>query len=782
MHSDSRGRGTQRPSSQRGTPAGASSGKGKARAGAADGTQKPAAKGKGKARPSGSASATKAAAKAGGAPLSTAGSKASAKTGSKTGAQVLSAARAKAGAESAAPVASTACGAAAAPAKESKPTLAQRRHLAPLDGLRALAIALVLGYHFFPRLVPQGRMGVDLFFVLSGFLITSLLLGEKQRTGRIDFSSFFARRQRRLVPALAVTVVTTVAIAALVGQDALLAVRRQSLGSLFFVSNWVEILAGSSYYDHSQPLLLTNTWSLGIEAQFYLIWPFLLLGMLALSGRLMALLPAHGFFTSRRVAAIICVVLAALSLGWGELLTHMGSAPSRAYFGTDTHAFGLMLGAALALVNPQGLRPGGSTSPQRALVRGVIGWVSLVALLALGLGFGASIPGLSALVGQAKGMGILFVSSLLSVGVVQALLPQAGSQPGPARAMQFLVGWQPFVWIGQRSYGIYLWHWPLYVIAFYLGRKVPSGWVGLLITALSVALAALSYKCVEDPVRKLGWRGAFQALFNAPHQVFAAAILPIILVLSGFAWGLFNQPAMSQAQAQIEAGRQALASRSPATPPASAAPAGAPTGEPGAQATAPETAASAAPTTTPAPGAGEGPTASPSPTLTAPIPGSDVSVVGDSVTLASAQGLAEQLVDSAIDAEVSRHFLTAEDILAGLDANYGVRPFVVVSLFSNGPVSTEELEGFLSALAPERRLVLVTAYGPESVEWIAPNNEAIRQFAAKHASRVRVANWDTLIASQQDYLADDLIHPDVSGGKIYAQAVQEALDSFATAP
>ena len=156
-----------------------------------------------------------------------------------------------------------------------------RGRIGGLDGLRAVAVALVLVYHLLPGLLPGGMVGVDAFFVISGFLITSLLLVERRTTGRIDAGRFWIRRLRRIVPALLVAVAATVSAAACLGGDVLLAVRRQVLGSVLLVYNWVEIVAGSSYFDRTQPLLLTNVWSLAVEEQFYLVWPLVVIALLA---------------------------------------------------------------------------------------------------------------------------------------------------------------------------------------------------------------------------------------------------------------------------------------------------------------------------------------------------------------------------------------------------------------------------------------------------------------------------------------------------------------------
>src|SRR6478609_6697985 len=202
-----------------------------------------------------------------------------------------------------------------------------------LDGLRALAIVGVLVYHLNASWLPGGFLGVDVFFVVSGFLITTLLLREHHRSGRIALSQFWVRRARRLLPALVLCVVTSVLIARGVSQDLLVDVGRQMLGALTFSTNWLEITAGTSYFDQTAPQLFMNFWSLAVEEQFYLLWPLLTLALLALSSRM-------------RVGVAVAVG-AASSLLMAALFTP-GTDATRVYYGTDTHVMGLMAGAALA--------------------------------------------------------------------------------------------------------------------------------------------------------------------------------------------------------------------------------------------------------------------------------------------------------------------------------------------------------------------------------------------------------------------------------------------------
>ncbi|HEX5968444.1 MAG TPA: acyltransferase, partial [Intrasporangium sp.] len=203
-----------------------------------------------------------------------------------------------------------------------------------LDGIRALAIVAVLVFHLNASWLPGGFLGVDVFFVVSGFLITTLLVREHERSGRIAFGDFWARRARRLLPALVVTVTLSTLIARLVSGDLLVHVGRQIVGALTFSTNWVEITAGSSYFDQTAPQLFMNFWSLAVEEQFYLVWPGLTLLLVT--------------FLAARTRVAVALGIAAVSTWLMAVLLEPGSDATRVYYGTDTHVMGLMIGAALA--------------------------------------------------------------------------------------------------------------------------------------------------------------------------------------------------------------------------------------------------------------------------------------------------------------------------------------------------------------------------------------------------------------------------------------------------
>ena len=610
-----------------------------------------------------------------------------------------------------------------------------RGRIGGLDGLRAIAVAVVLVYHLMPGLLPGGMVGVDAFFVISGFLITSLLLVERRTTGRIDVRRFWIRRLRRIVPALLVAVAATVAAAACLGGDVLLAVRRQVLGSVLLVYNWVEIAAGSSYFDQTQPLLLTNVWSLAVEEQFYLVWPLVVIALLA-----------RGVSRRRvRAGALLALVLSAASAAWALRLVRDGAPASRVYMGTDTHAFGLMLGAAWALWHGRATE-GADLDPQPAglrRVRGAAGWAGLAGLLIL-----ARVAGETATDGGSGPEPALIIASVCTLAVVQALTGEVAGADGPARRLMSLLEARPLKWLGERSYGLYLWHWPLGVLAFYAIPPTANPWVVAVgVLGLTLCAAELSYALIETPVRRDGLLARLRGLVRLrPRQLVPAgggATALVLLLVLAFA----SQPAQSAAQQAIAIGTGHLS----------------------------------APSAAPAPAATAAPAQSAPEPSAAPFTGGEVVVVGDSVTIAAAPSLEADLPGVAVNAEVSRSVYAALPALQAMDAG-GARPCVVVALATNGSVETDQLDAILSYLGPDRRLVLVTAYGPARTTWIPPANETIRAFAQAHPDQVAVADWDAAVAARPDLLFDDQVHPVPEGGELYAQTVTNAVESLRRQP
>jgi peptidoglycan/LPS O-acetylase OafA/YrhL len=354
-----------------------------------------------------------------------------------------------------------------------------------LDGLRAVAVVAVLLYHAGVTGLPGGLLGVDVFFVLSGFLITTLLLDERMRSGTVALRKFWSRRVRRLLPALLLVLVAVSASVSLVaGPGDLHSVRDDALSALFYVANWRFALSGQSYFDHfGAPSPLLHLWSLGVEEQFYLVWPLVVLLVTRRARR-----PA-------RTLGFTAVVLAAASTVALVALHAAGASDSRLYYGTDTRALTLLVGAALAclLAAPRGRHR--RRIAHRRSGRWLVSALGLAGAITLGLAF-ATVTGEDPL---------LYSGGFLVVAVATAAV-LACIVLVPHSPLARLLGLAPLAAIGRISYGLYLWHWPLFLALD--GRRTGLSGPALLGLRLggALALSLASYFLVEKPIRQRRWR------------------------------------------------------------------------------------------------------------------------------------------------------------------------------------------------------------------------------------------------------------------------------------
>jgi len=337
-----------------------------------------------------------------------------------------------------------------------------------LDGLRAIAVAGVFLYHSRIDWLPGGFLGVDLFFVLSGYLITSLLLVEWEARNRIDLRRFWLRRARRLLPALVVVVLAALILAAIFARDDLARTRGDAISSLLYYTNWHEIIANHSYFNlMGRPSLLQHLWSLAVEEQFYVIWPLLLVPGLVLLGR-------------KRLPFLVAAGIAgSATLMW---VLYNPTDPTRVWNGTDTRAFLLLMGILLALVWPYVERL------RRALpLLELFGVAALVATVLLFRQMHDYDP-------------TLWQGGDLAASFCFVVLIAAVAHPGTG--LGEALGVQPLRWLGERSYGIYLWHWPVIEL---MRPGVDISWTGpgVVVAQAAIVLTAaeLSYRFVEQPIR-----------------------------------------------------------------------------------------------------------------------------------------------------------------------------------------------------------------------------------------------------------------------------------------
>ncbi len=371
-----------------------------------------------------------------------------------------------------------------------RPVNGDQRYLPGLDGLRALAVMAVVAYHLGLGWVPGGMLGVGVFFTLSGYLITDLLLAQYHRTGRLDLVDFWRRRARRLLPAVLVMLTVVLAWVTALDRSQLPALRGVAISALGYVSNWWLIAQHSSYFARfGPPSPLGHLWSLAVEEQFYLVWPWLLwFGVRWVRRRsgAGAAGPGSGVSgpTGLSLLAKGTLLLALASAIEMALLYSPGYDPTRVYDGTDTRAFALLIGAALAFVWPSRRLTGQVTEGGRRILDAA-GGAGLVIIGVLIVGTGQY----SAFVYRG-GMVLLSVATLLVVGAAAS----------PASRIGQLLGARPLRWIGVRSYGIYLWHYPIIVLTTPASGHMSFVRGTLQLTA-SILAAALSWKYVEEPVR-----------------------------------------------------------------------------------------------------------------------------------------------------------------------------------------------------------------------------------------------------------------------------------------
>lgn len=352
----------------------------------------------------------------------------------------------------------------------------KRRYITGLDGIRAIAVIMVLAYHLKLALFKSGFLGVTVFFVLSGYLITGILISEVEEEGTIDLKNFWLRRIRRLVPAVMSMAVVIIFVSAVVNRIIFTKGCKDFLASVLGFNNWWQIFNKVSYFEAAGvPSPFTHCWSLAIETQFYLIYPLILLGIYKLVKS-----REEGRAKRGLLFAGVTLMLALISVILMIVLFDPQQDASRVYYGTDTRAFSLLFGALLAILWDYRMVP----RRLSASVNMVLGSVSFAVLLVMTIAINGS--------SNFWYRGGQFVGTILTVLVIYTVL---GQKTWLSRFLSNPV----LKWIGDRSYSIYLWHYPI-ILLISKGIKA-SWWITLIEIVLSVVLAELSYRFIETPIR-----------------------------------------------------------------------------------------------------------------------------------------------------------------------------------------------------------------------------------------------------------------------------------------
>lgn len=352
----------------------------------------------------------------------------------------------------------------------------KRRYITGLDGIRAIAVIMVLAYHLKLALFKSGFLGVTVFFVLSGYLITGILISEVEEEGTIDLKNFWLRRIRRLVPAVMSMAVVIIFVSAVVNRIIFTKGCKDFLASVLGFNNWWQIFNKVSYFEAAGvPSPFTHCWSLAIETQFYLIYPLILLGIYKLVKS-----REEGRAKRGLLFAGVTLLLALISVILMIVLFDPQQDASRVYYGTDTRAFSLLFGALLAILWEYQMVP----RRLSASVNMVLGSVSFAVLLVMTIAINGS--------SNFWYRGGQFVGTILTVLVIYAV-------SGRKTWLSTFLSHPVLKWIGDRSYSIYLWHYPI-ILLISKGIKA-SWWITLIEIVLSVVLAELSYRFIETPIR-----------------------------------------------------------------------------------------------------------------------------------------------------------------------------------------------------------------------------------------------------------------------------------------
>ena len=570
------------------------------------------------------------------------------------------------------------------------------RHISSIDGLRAIAVAAVVLYHLGISWIPGGFLGVDLFFVISGYVITRLILDSINQSGALDLRAFYAARLRRIYPGFIFMVICTIIFIGVWAPEAIKRFLTDLPYALSGSINWYLVAKNQDYFETiGRPPLLQHTWSLAVELQFYLIWPIILLTILKYFGKKNIARIALG------IAMISGVTLFIVSLSLDQANAKQ---ISHIYFGTDTHSLGLFLGSALAVSwIPQNL--GGAITKRAQDVIDGIGVVGLLGLISIFLFIDQSNANLYRLAFPLAGIfGCLVIISLVH----------------PASRFAPIISTAPFRWVGQRSYGIYIWHWVIFQVTRPSVDLSGQTWALYLARVLLVlALADISLRWVEIPFRQGSVQNWFRGMkyrstkIRLRQQVsLLTSVIAVLAVTS-----IISVQAINKAD-QIT--NQVLEEIIPSEP--NQQDLGSTTG---------------------------------------------LWVTGDSVILGIRSKLESKEHISLINARVGRQ---APELLAVMRVDQTSVPSspVIFNLGNNNALSEQTVIDIFETVKNQPQIIVVNTAGPRA--WKDANNEIISKVSARYPN-VKLVDWDRISKGRPELFAPDGVHLSPTGSDVYVDLV-----------
>ncbi len=590
-----------------------------------------------------------------------------------------------------------------------------------LDSLRGLAILGVILYHINFNWMPGGFLGVTVFFVLSGYLITDILAIEWKKNKRIDLKRFWLSRARRLLPGMLVMLVIVLAWITIFHSSLLGKMRGDSLAALLYFSNWWYIYHKLSYFESFNQLSpLNHFWSLAVEEQFYVVWPFII---------------GLAFYYIKKKSRIILFIMlgAAMSALAMALLYEPGVDPSRIYYGTDTRAFSLLIGAALALIWPSS-RLANKIIPKARLVLDIIGGIALIIILVMFWKTNQYDP-------------FLYRGGMVLLSLATALLVANLAHPA-SRIAQFL-RFRPLRWMGIRSYGIYLWHYPIITLTT---PKINAGEFSftraLLQFLLIIVVAQISWKFIEDPIRRGALKNIGSKNWNMRNLALSSK-LAIVGALFISTIAVFGLSTASQAKDNPQQGKtevvQTEQKEKPKHPvairekPAEEQPQNKEQQEATTQTKEPQT----------------------------------VTAVGDSIMIDITPYLKNAFPNITIDAKIGRQLSKAIPAVEQLKNQGNLGNHVIIGLGTNGAFTKDQLVSLVQLIGNERKIILVNTRVPRP--WESLVNEKLKEVASAYQN-VTLVDWYSASAGNKAYFEPDGVHLTKAGAEAYAALVAKAVN------
>ena len=611
-----------------------------------------------------------------------------------------------------------------------------------LDGLRALAVLAVIVYHANREWLGGGFLGVEVFFVISGYLITLLLIAERERVGTVSLGNFWLRRARRLLPALFTLLIGTITYCALFDSDRLGKLRGDVVAGVLYASNWFQVWTGSSYTTASEFAPLRHLWSLAVEEQFYIIWPVVMYVLLRRLGS--KTLPVIGLFFTALAAAV--AVYTAMVFRAGPIDTQaktpdqymeiFGQTVLRTdflYLGTLTRATGLLLGAALAtLWRPWAIRRGRAGSNANGL--DVMGVLALASLAWMCWKFREVV--LVENVGT-EAYALLYRGGLVLVGIATVVAIATVTHPR-SRLGKYVVGTPILVWIGKRSYGLYLYHWVIFQAYRKSAGVALNAQEFIALMAITLVITEASYQFIETPIRTgrareawVAWRSRGRG-FRGPLPIIGAtlAVVPLFSVVSMVGAKVIEDDVTSN----LDDNEGAVVTIPSSTLPSAT-------------------------------------TGAPVATTTVPAKKIDVLAVGDSVMLGSARKLTARGL--LVNAEKNRQVLEALQVFNYYRSINELGENVVIHLGTNGTTKEATFDRILRPLSDVDRVLVLTVRVPGR-EYQNINNKIINALPLKYPN-VTILDWLEYSKPHKDWFASDGIHPNSLGQDQYVDFILKGL-------